>query len=63
MFRLHCVKGLSIWSYSGTHIPAFGLNTEKYRVSLRIQSKCGKMQARITPNTETFHTVLCIANR
>ena len=24
-------------------------------VSLRIQSECGKMQTRITPNTDTFH--------
>ena len=41
------------WSY----FPAFGLNTEIYGVSLRIQSKCGKMRTRITPNTETYYTV------
>ena len=28
--------------YSGPHFPAFGLNTERYSVFLRIQSKCGK---------------------
>ena len=40
---------------------AFRLNTERYGVSLRIQSKCGKMQTRITPNTDTFYamTPLC----
>ena len=27
---------------SGTYFPAFGLNTERYRVSLRIQSECRK---------------------
>ena len=36
---------------------AFGLNIEKYGVSLRIQPECGKMRARITPNTNTFHEV------
>ena len=45
-----CVKSVRIWSYSGPHFPAFV-------VSLRIQSKCGKMRTRITPNTDTFYTV------
>ena len=35
----HCVKGVRIWSYSGRHFPPFGLNIERYRVSLRIQSE------------------------
>ena len=48
---------LRIRSYSGPHFPAFGLNTEGFFVSLRIQSECGKMRARITPNTDTFHAV------
>ena len=34
--HLHCVKSIRIRSYSGLHFPAFRLNTEKYRVSLRI---------------------------
>ena len=29
--------------------------TERYSASLRIQSKCGKIQTRITPNTNTFY--------
>ena len=29
---------------------AFGLNTERYSVSLRIQCECGKMRTRIAPN-------------
>ena len=29
----HCVKSVCIRSYSGSHFPAFGLNTEKYSVS------------------------------
>ena len=43
--------------YSGPHFHAFGLNTERYSVSLCIQSECGKMRTRITPNTDTFHAV------
>ena len=29
---LHCVKSVSIRSYSGPDFPAFGLNTERYGV-------------------------------
>ena len=50
----HCVKSVGIRSYSGSYFPAFGLNMERYRVSLCIQSECGKMRTRITPNTDTF---------
>ena len=32
--------------FSGLYFPAFGLNTERYGVSLRIQSECGKIQTR-----------------
>ena len=49
---------MDIRSYSGPHFPAFGLNTEKYGVSLRIHSECAKIRTRITPNTDTFHAVL-----
>ena len=49
--EIHCVKGVRIWSYSGPHFPAFGLNTF---VLLRIQSECGKMWTRITPNTDNL---------
>ena len=44
--------------YSGPYFPAFGLNTERYFVSLRIQSECGKIWTRITPNTDNFHAVI-----
>ena len=36
---------------------AFGLNTERCGVSLRIQSKCGKVRIRKTANTGIFHAV------
>ena len=55
----HCVKSASIRSCSGPYFPAFGLNTERCSVSLRIQSEYGKMRTRITPNTDTFHAVPC----
>ena len=59
---MHCVKSVRIRSYSGLYFPAFGLNTERYSVSLRIQSECGKMRTRITPNTDTFHAVMLMGN-
>ena len=50
----HCVKSVHIRSYSGPHFPAFGLNTERYSVSIRTQSERGKIRTRITSNTDTF---------
>ena len=32
--------------FSGPYFPAFGLNKERYSVSLRIQSECGKIRTR-----------------
>ena len=55
--RAHCAKCVGIRSYSGPYCPAFGLNMERYGVSLRNQSKCGKIRTRITPNMDTFHSV------
>ena len=53
----HRVKSIRIRSYSDPHFPALGLNTERHSVSLRIQSECGKMRTRVTPNTENFQAV------
>ena len=36
------MKSVRIRSFSGTHFHAFGLNAERYGVSLHIQTKCGK---------------------
>ena len=55
---IHCLKSIRIWSYSGPHFRAFGLNTESYEVSLRIQSECEKMRTRINPNKDTFYAVI-----
>ena len=55
IYMLHFVESfhVDIRTYSGPYFPTFGLN-----VSLRIQSECGKMRTRITPNSVTFYTVL-----
>ena len=42
----HCVKNVHIWSFSGPYVPVFRLNTERYFVSVRIQSECGKIRTR-----------------
>ena len=57
-YYLNCIKHVRIRKYSGPHFSAFRLNTERYRISVRIQSVCGKMRTRIFPNTSTFHGVL-----
>ena len=46
----HCVKNVRIRSFSGPYFPAFGLNS-------RIQSECGKIRTRKTPNTDTFYAM------
>ena len=43
--------------YSELFWSAFSRLRTEYGVSLRIQSECGKMRTRITPNTDTFHAV------
>ena len=40
--------------FSGSYFPAFGLNTEKYPISARIQSKCGKIRTRKNSVFEHF---------
>ena len=42
------------------YLSAFELNTERYGVSLHIQSQCWKMPTRITPNTDTFYAKFSI---
>ena len=39
---MHCVKK----NFSGPYFSAFGLNTERYLVSLHVQSECGKMRTK-----------------
>ena len=51
---VHYVKSVRIRSFSDLYFPVFGLNTERYSVFLRIQSGCGKIRTRKTPNIDTF---------
>ena len=60
-YDYHCVKSVGIQSYSGPQFPAFELNTDRYPVSLHIQSESEKMGTRITPNTNTSHSVYNIS--
>ena len=56
-----CVKSVRIRSCSGPYFSAFGLNTVRYSVSLRIQSECVKIRTRIIPTTDTFYAVRALA--
>ena len=51
----NCPYSELFWS----DFPAFGLNTERYGVSLRIQSEWGKMWTRKTPNTHFSRSDSC----
>ena len=51
------MKSVRIRSFAGLYLHIFGLDTERYGVSLRIHSECGKIRTRKTPNTDTFHAV------
>ena len=55
--QFHCVEKCPYSEFPSLYFPAFGLNTKRYRVSLRIQSKCGIMQTKETLNTDTFHAI------
>ena len=57
------MKGVRIQSFFGPFFLAFGLNAERYGVSLRNQSECGKIRTRKTPNTDTFHAVFFKQNQ
>ena len=43
--------------FPGPYFPVLGLNTERYGVFLCIQSECGKIRTRKTPNKNTFHAI------
>ena len=54
----HFVKSVRIRGFSGPHFPAFGLTTEIYRASLRIQSKYRKIQTRKTLGRHFLQSVI-----
>ena len=43
--------------HSGLFLSVFSRIRTEYGISLRIQSECGKIRTRITPNTDTFHAM------
>ena len=47
--QIHCVKSIRIWCFSSPYFPAFEFNTERFSVSLRIQSECDQK------NSEYWH--------
>ena len=53
----HCLKSVQTRSFSGPYFTVFGLNLEKYSVSLRIQSDAAKYRPEKTPFLDTFHAV------
>ena len=53
----HCVNSVRIQSFSSPHFPVFGLNSERYSVSLCIQTECEKIPTWKTLNTGSFHAV------
>ena len=59
---IHCIQSARIRSFSGPYFPSFGPHTERYEVSLCIQSECGKKRTRKSPNTDTFNVVITLAN-
>ena len=55
------MKNFFIGSFSVPYFPAFGLDNERYGVSLRIQIEYWKIRTRKTPNTDTFQPVELIS--
>ena len=46
IFGKNCENVSKYGLFSGLYFPAFGLNMERYEVSLCVQSECRKMQTR-----------------
>ena len=51
------MKKVRIQCFSGPYFPVFGLNTERHRVSLGIQSVCEEIRASKASNADTFHAM------
>ena len=54
---VRCLKTICNQGFSGPYFPAFRLNTERYFVFLRIQSKCRKKRTIKNFETDTFYQV------
>ena len=58
--RKKCPYSEVFWSAFLLHFPAFGLNSEISPYSARMRKNAGKMRTRVTPNRNTFYTVLAV---
>ena len=56
---LHFVKVSKYGVFYGPYFPVLGLNTEIYRVNLRIQARYGKLRTRKNSVFEHFSPSLC----
>ena len=48
--------------FSGPYFPVFGVNTEIYRVTTRINSEYSKIRTRKTPKLDFFRLVINFSN-
>ena len=55
--KYHCMKSACIRTFFWSVFSRTRLNMERYSASLHIQSECGKIRTRKTPNKDTFHAV------
>ena len=53
----HCVKSVRIRSFFWSVFSRIRTEYGDLRVHLRIQSECGKIRTRKSPNTDTFYAV------
>ena len=51
------MNSVYVLSFPGPYFPEFGLNTERYEGSLRIQSHSENTDQK-TPNTDIFHATV-----
>ena len=61
---IHCVKRVHIRSFSGPLFPAFGLNTERYEVSVysvRIRENTDQKNSKYGHFSRSYYIRACIA--
>ena len=56
------MKSVCIRSFCVSYFPGFELNTERYFLSIHIQSECGEIRARKAPNADIFHAMTVLEN-
>ena len=61
--REKCPYSKFFWFIFSRIRTEYGLNLERYSVSLRIQSECGKIRTGKTPDKYTFYTEWVKSNK